>query len=382
MRRAAFLLALLALSAGLAGCGGGEEVSPTPETVVGHAADGDDRRGGDDSAGVDHPGRCRRTGPRCSPRPAAAAATRWRRPARRGNVGPNLDDSQPDSGLVVERVTNGQGAMPAFSDSLSEQRDRRRRRVRLRVDALRLPDGFPRDVAAIACDLDRTLTWEDGVLRPRTSAALRAARAAGIHVVIATGRMFRSVRPYARASSGSTRRSSATRAQPSSTRRRAIGSCTSRSRSRSPARRSGPSRTRASRSTATSTTISTSPRSPSAPAPTPTSRASRCTRSATSSTGSSGRRRSSSSSTNPATSTSSGRSSRTTSATASSSPSRCRTSSSSRARRSRRAAASRSCPSSSASRPSARSRSATARTISSCSSGPASASRSRTRTRA
>jgi Cof subfamily protein (haloacid dehalogenase superfamily) len=37
------------------------------------------------------------------------------------------------------------------------------------------------------------------VLRPRTAAALRAAREAGIHVVIATGRMYRSVRPYAEA---------------------------------------------------------------------------------------------------------------------------------------------------------------------------------------
>jgi len=37
------------------------------------------------------------------------------------------------------------------------------------------------------------------VLQPRTTAALRAARAAGIHVVIATGRMYRSVRPYAEA---------------------------------------------------------------------------------------------------------------------------------------------------------------------------------------
>ena len=37
------------------------------------------------------------------------------------------------------------------------------------------------------------------MLRPRTNAALQAARAAGIHVVIATGRMFRSVLPYARA---------------------------------------------------------------------------------------------------------------------------------------------------------------------------------------
>ena len=35
------------------------------------------------------------------------------------------------------------------------------------------------------------------MLRPRTIAALEAARGAGIHVVIATGRMFRSVLPYA-----------------------------------------------------------------------------------------------------------------------------------------------------------------------------------------
>ena len=37
------------------------------------------------------------------------------------------------------------------------------------------------------------------MLRPRTAAALRAAGEAGIHVVIATGRMYRSVRPYAEA---------------------------------------------------------------------------------------------------------------------------------------------------------------------------------------
>jgi Cof subfamily protein (haloacid dehalogenase superfamily) len=40
------------------------------------------------------------------------------------------------------------------------------------------------------------LIAEDGILRPRTRTALASARAAGLHVVIATGRMFRSVRPY------------------------------------------------------------------------------------------------------------------------------------------------------------------------------------------
>ena len=44
---------------------------------------------------------------------------------------------------------------------------------------LRLPGDFPADVAAVACDLDRTLIAEDYVLRPRTRAALAAARDAG-----------------------------------------------------------------------------------------------------------------------------------------------------------------------------------------------------------
>jgi mono/diheme cytochrome c family protein len=37
-----------------------------------------------------------------------------------GNVGPNLDEAKPDYALVMERVTNGQGAMPAYSGQLSE----------------------------------------------------------------------------------------------------------------------------------------------------------------------------------------------------------------------------------------------------------------------
>jgi Cof subfamily protein (haloacid dehalogenase superfamily) len=48
----------------------------------------------------------------------------------------------------------------------------------------------------LACDLDRTLIWEDGDLRPRTLEAIAGARAAGLRVVVVTGRMFRSVKPY------------------------------------------------------------------------------------------------------------------------------------------------------------------------------------------
>jgi len=51
-------------------------------------------------------------------------------------------------------------------------------------------------VRAFACDLDRTLVASDALLRPRTAAAIAAVRALGVHVIVVTGRMFRSVRPY------------------------------------------------------------------------------------------------------------------------------------------------------------------------------------------
>lgn len=38
-----------------------------------------------------------------------------------GTLGPNLDESQPDRELVVDRVANGKGAMPSFADSLSDE---------------------------------------------------------------------------------------------------------------------------------------------------------------------------------------------------------------------------------------------------------------------
>lgn len=37
-----------------------------------------------------------------------------------GTVGPNLDATQPSRELAVDRVTNGQGGMPSFADTLSD----------------------------------------------------------------------------------------------------------------------------------------------------------------------------------------------------------------------------------------------------------------------
>ena len=192
MRRAAVIVALIALLVGVAGCGGGEEVGATPETVEGtlpaattseqptSTLEGDATNGAKifSSAGC---GGCHAL--------EAAGST--------GNVGPDLDErsrlrarrrprhERPRRDAVVRRQPQRAG-------------NRRRRRVRRRVDELTLPDDFHRDVAAVACDLDRTLIWEDGKLKPRTIAALEAARDAGIHVVIATGRMFRSALRTAR----------------------------------------------------------------------------------------------------------------------------------------------------------------------------------------
>lgn len=129
-RSALFLiLGLLVFVGGiaLAGCGGEEEASPTPETITGTVTDtetteteetettettetGEEEPAeGDPAAGkpvfVANCGTCHTL--------ADAGTT--------GTIGPDLDESQPDLELVVDRVTNGQGLMPAFGDSLSEE---------------------------------------------------------------------------------------------------------------------------------------------------------------------------------------------------------------------------------------------------------------------
>jgi len=119
MRRSA-LIAVLALAlgaTGVAGCGGSEEASPTAETVEGTlpagstaeapptSVEGGDAAAGEEVWAANGCGTCH----------VLEAA------GSNGNIGPNLDDSEPDTELVVERVTNGAGAMPSFKDDLSEQ---------------------------------------------------------------------------------------------------------------------------------------------------------------------------------------------------------------------------------------------------------------------
>ena len=132
MRRTALVLTTLALvfcGLAVAGCGGEEEASPTPDTITGTvtttttetttgetttgetttetggATEGDPVAGKEIFTGVAGCGSCHTL---------ADAGTS-------GTVGPNLDDAQPSFDKVVERVTNGQGVMPSFKDTLTEQ---------------------------------------------------------------------------------------------------------------------------------------------------------------------------------------------------------------------------------------------------------------------
>jgi cytochrome c553 len=154
-RRTALLLFVLGLAAvAFVGCGGGEEAAPLPETVEGTvgqeteaeteeaeteegeteeaetegetteetATEGtetetetEDGGGGGQAQGNAEAGSAIFNEQGCGGCHVLEAA------GSNGSVGPNLDESKPDFDLIVDRVTNGQGVMPAFGDELSEQ---------------------------------------------------------------------------------------------------------------------------------------------------------------------------------------------------------------------------------------------------------------------
>jgi mono/diheme cytochrome c family protein len=110
MRRTALVLVLLVGALGLVavGCGGEEEKTATTETTdtgEGGEVEGDPGAGKEVFLGGSGCGGCHAL---------ADAGTS-------GAVGPNLDETMPSYALIVDRVTNGKGGMPAFSSSLSEQ---------------------------------------------------------------------------------------------------------------------------------------------------------------------------------------------------------------------------------------------------------------------
>lgn len=110
MRLALVLAALLLVLGGVAaGCGGddGAEEAAPPAAETTDAVDTDMDAGAVDGAAVFASAGCGG----CHTLAAAGSG---------GSVGPNLDDARPDVETVVDTVTNGRGAMPSFSDQLSD----------------------------------------------------------------------------------------------------------------------------------------------------------------------------------------------------------------------------------------------------------------------
>jgi mono/diheme cytochrome c family protein len=105
-------LVAVALAVAVTACGGQEDLSPTADTVAGTLAVPEEAQlpPGDAAAGKEIFASAGCGG--CHVLADAGSA---------GNVGPDLDQSQPDYELAVSRVTNGAGVMPAFGGTLSEQ---------------------------------------------------------------------------------------------------------------------------------------------------------------------------------------------------------------------------------------------------------------------
>ena len=109
-RHLALLLVLGSLLLVAAGCGGdddsdsSEPPATTAEETGGGSGTGDAANGEEVFASAGCGG--------CHTFEAAGST---------GSVGPNLDELAPSFDAVVEQVTNGGGAMPAFAGELSEQ---------------------------------------------------------------------------------------------------------------------------------------------------------------------------------------------------------------------------------------------------------------------
>ena len=119
---------LIALPVGVAGCGGGEVVTPRPRPSIGTLPGGDDARRRRRPAALDARGR------RGERREDLRLGRLRRLPHARGGrlvaatSARTSTTRSPTSHLAVDRVTNGPGAMPSFEGQLERAGDRRRRR--------------------------------------------------------------------------------------------------------------------------------------------------------------------------------------------------------------------------------------------------------------
>ena len=109
-RHLALLLVLTSLLLLAAGCGGDDDSDSSAPPATTTEESGGDSGTGDAAAGEEVFASAGCGG--CHTFEAAGST---------GGVGPNLDELAPSFDQVVEQVTNGGGAMPAFAGELSEQ---------------------------------------------------------------------------------------------------------------------------------------------------------------------------------------------------------------------------------------------------------------------
>jgi mono/diheme cytochrome c family protein len=117
MVRVTALLVSLAALVLTVGCGGSEETTPTPETVIGSVPTetGGGGGGGGTAEGDAAAGKEVFASAGCGSCHTFADA------GTSGTVGPDLDQSSVDFDAAVTQITNGGGGMPPFSGSLSEE---------------------------------------------------------------------------------------------------------------------------------------------------------------------------------------------------------------------------------------------------------------------
>jgi cytochrome c6 len=138
MRRLALALVVLGAVLGIAaaGCGGEESVTATPETVEGTTTETTTTETQTTDSTTTETQTTESTTTETTPGlegdPVAGKAVftgsagcigchTLSDAGSTGTVGPNLDDAMPSAELVMDRVTNGQGVMPPFGGTLTEQ---------------------------------------------------------------------------------------------------------------------------------------------------------------------------------------------------------------------------------------------------------------------
>jgi len=142
MRRSSLLLVLVVAALGLAaaGCGGEQSQTATPETVQGEVTTTETTTTEtepttSESTATETTSESTTTETGATPPkgdPVAGKAIflgasgctgchTLADAGSSGTVGPNLDDAKPSFELAYDRVTNGQGGMPSFGTSLTDQ---------------------------------------------------------------------------------------------------------------------------------------------------------------------------------------------------------------------------------------------------------------------